>query len=114
MNARRRQQLRVGVCLGLPALAIALCAVLGLGATAGAHPVADHHPGHAAMAPAPYRTLPAIMRMQDPIGFDVIVAEHAVRTSHAADPASAPAAPARVSVEPGSAHSRGPPGGERV
>lgn len=114
MNARRRQQLRVGVCLGLPALALALCALLGLGSTAGAHPVADHHPGHAAMALAPYRTLPAVMRMQDPIGFDVVVADHAIRTSHAADPASAPAAPAQVGVEPSSAHSRGPPGAERV
>ncbi|HEY7049667.1 MAG TPA: hypothetical protein VH373_20795 [Jatrophihabitantaceae bacterium] len=116
MNARRRQQLRVAVCLGLPALALALCTVLGLGGTAAAQAAGGHHGhhGHAAMAPAPHRPLPAIMRMQDPIGFDLVAAEHTIQTSHAADPASSPATPARVSIEHSSAHSRGPPAGEPV
>ena len=111
---RRRQQLRVAVCMGLPALALALCTVLGLGATAAAQPAAEHNPGHAAMAPAPHRPLPVIMRMQDPIGFDLVTAEHTIQTGHTADPASPRATPARVGVEHSIEHSRGPPAGEPV
>jgi len=77
MDVRRRRQLRAGVCFAIPALAVALCTVLGLGASAAASaaPDADNH-GHAtAMAPAPHRPAYAIVRMQDPIGFDLVAAE---------------------------------------
>jgi hypothetical protein len=113
MNVRRRQQVRAAVCIALPALALALCGVLGLSATAGAHPATDRF-GHAAMAPAPHRPLPAILRMQDPIGFDLVAADHIVQTAHPADPASTPVAPARVSADHGTARSRAPPAGEPV
>ena len=111
MDARRSQQLRTGVCFALPALALALCTVLGLSATTAAH-AASGKPGksgHAAMVPAPHRPIAAISRMQDPIGFDLVVAEHTIQTSHTADAtvASAPVLPARG--EQLAEHNRGPP-----
>lgn len=116
MDARRSRQLRTGMCFALPALALALCTVLGLSATTAAHAAAGlpGKSGHSALTPAPHRPLAAISRMQDPIGFDIVVAEHATRTSHTADAAvaSAPALPARA--EQLAEHNRGPPDGTHV
>jgi len=113
MDARRCQQLRAGVCFGIPALALALCTVLGLGAQAHAQAKAGSH-GHAAMAPAPSRPVHQIVRMQDPIGFDVVVAEHTVQTSHPADAAVAATPHLSLRTEHSAEHNRGPPAGELV
>jgi hypothetical protein len=116
MDVRRRRQVRAGVCFALPALALALCTVLGLGASAAASAAsdADNH-GHAtAMAPAPHRPAHAIVRMQDPIGFDIVAAEQSVQTSHTAEHLVPSTPPVRPSVEPGGERNRGPPAGELV
>jgi hypothetical protein len=113
MDVRRRSRLRAVVCLGLPALALALCAVLGLGAGV-AHAVSGDH-GHAAVTPARHHLPSAFLRMHDPVGFDVVVAaEPSPQTSRAADRVE----PLR-SLRPGSApdradHNRGPPAGEQI
>jgi hypothetical protein len=113
MDVRRRRQVRAAVCLGLPALAIALCSMLGIGASAAAHAASSDH-SHSAMVPAPHRALPAFVRMQDPIGFDIVTAGHPTTTPHTADSAAPSVSHHRVSVEPDSAHSRGPPAWEHV
>jgi len=116
MDVRRRRQLRAGVCFAIPALAVALCTVLGLGASAAASaaPDADNH-GHAtAMTPAPHRPAYAIVRMQDPIGFDLVAAEQSIETSHTTAQPVPSTPPVRPSVEPGGEHNRGPPAGELV
>jgi hypothetical protein len=113
MDVRRRSRLRAMVCLGLPALALALCAVLGLGAGV-AHAVSGDH-GHAAVTPGRHQLPSAFLRMHDPVGFDVAVAaEQPTQTSRTAERAE----PLR-SLRPGSApdgaeHNRGPPAGEHI
>ncbi|HEY3631045.1 MAG TPA: hypothetical protein VGL21_09115 [Jatrophihabitantaceae bacterium] len=116
MDVRRRRQLRSGVCFGISALALALCTALGLSATAAAHAASatSGKTGHAALAPAPHRPLAAISRMQDPIGFDVVVAEHTVLASHTADAATASAPVPAARIEQLAEHNRGPPGGKQV
>ena len=114
MDVRRRRQVRAGVCLALPALAVALCTVLGLGASAAASTAssADNH-GHATvMAPAPHRPAHAIVRMQDPIGFDLVAAGQSIQTSHTTAQPIPSTPPVRPNVEPGGEHNRGPPAGE--
>jgi hypothetical protein len=113
MDVRRRRQLRAGVCFALPALALALCTVLGLSATTAAHS-ASGKLGHSALAPAPHRALAAVSRMQDPIGFDVVVAEHPNLMSHTADAAAASAPVLAARVERLAEHNRGPPGGTHL
>ncbi len=113
MDVRRRRQVRAGICVALPALALTLWTVLGLGATADAASGGQGH-GHSAMAPTPQRPVPAIVRMQDPIGFDLVAAEQSIETSHAAGSTVAAAPGPPPSVEPGGEHNRGPPGGELV
>jgi hypothetical protein len=113
MDARRRQQVRAGICFGIPALALALCTVLGLGAQSQAEAKAGSH-GHAAMAPAPNRPVHQIVRMQDPIGFDVVVAENTVQTSHPAGAAVAATPHVPLHTEHSAEHNRGPPAGELV
>ena len=114
MDVRRRRQVRAGVCFALPAVALALCTVLGFGASAAASTASDRdNHGHAtAMAPAPHRPAHAIVRMQDPIGFDLVAAEQSVQTSYTAAQPVPSTPPVQPGVEPGGEHNRGPPAGE--
>lgn len=114
MDARRSRRLRAGVCFALPALALALCAVLGLSATTAATHSASGKSGHSSLAPAPHRLPAAINRMQDPVGLDLVVAEHTSLTSYAADTGamSTPHRPAWL-AQPAE-QNRGPPGGKQV
>lgn len=105
--------LRAFLALGLPAVALALCTVVGLAATAGAHPVPAKY-AHAAMVPAPNRLMPAVVRMHDPISFDLVPAEHATGPFHPADSALAPVAKTHAGIVSGSCHNRGPPTRELV
>jgi hypothetical protein len=116
MDARRSRQLRTGMCFALPALALALCSVLGLSATTAAHAAAGTpgKSGHSALMPAPHRPLAAISRMQDPIGFDIVVAEHSISTSHAADAAATAAPVLAPRGDQVAEHNRGPPDGTHV
>ena len=113
MDVRHRRQIRAWVCLALPALAVALCAALGLTATTVGHSGADGGHGKAALAAAPQRPTHAIARMQDPFGFDLVAAEQSGEPSQATRAVAPPAPQPHVDIERGSQHSRGPPDGER-
>ena len=110
MDVRRRSRLRAIVCVGLPALALALCAVLGLGAGV-AHAVSSDH-SHAAVTPVRQHLPAAFLRMHDPIVFDVVAADQPAQTSTTADRSAPPASPRQISVPRGAEHNRGPPAGE--
>jgi hypothetical protein len=110
MDVRRRSKLRALVCVGLPALTLALCAVLGLGAGA-AYAVSNDH-GHAAVTPVRHQLPSAYLRMHDPIAFDVVAAEQPARTSHTTDRTTPLTSALEVGVRRGTEHNRGPPAGE--
>jgi hypothetical protein len=100
------------MCLALPALAIALCAALGLSAMTAAHAASGGGHGKTAVAAAPLRLTHALVRMQDPFGLDVVVAEQSTGTSHATPAAIGSATAPRRGIEPAGERSRGPPDGE--
>ena len=110
MDVRRRSRLRALVCVGLPALTLALCAVLGLGAGAAYAASSDH--SHAAVTPVRHQLPSAFLRMHDPIAFDVVAAEQPTQTSRATDRTTLPTSAPERSVPHGSEHNRGPPAGE--
>ena len=110
MDVRRRSRLRAIVCVGLPALALALCAVLGLGAGV-AHAVSGDH-SHTAVTPVRQHLPTAFLRMHDPIAFDMVAADQPAQTSHTADRSAPLASSRQISVPPGADHIRGPPAGE--
>jgi hypothetical protein len=110
MDVRRRSRLRAMVCVGLPALALALCAVLGLGAAA-AHAVSSDR-SHAAVTPVRHQLPSAFLRMHDPIAFDVVAPEQPAQTSRTAERTAPHTSARQDSVSGGSEHNRGPPGGE--
>lgn len=110
MDVRRRSQLRALVCVGLPALTLALCAVLGLGAGAAYAVSSDH--GHAAVTPVRHQLPSAFLRMHDPIAFDVVAAEQPAETSRIADRTTPPTSALQGGVARGTEHNRGPPAGE--
>ena len=110
MDVRRRSRLRAIVCVGLPALALALCAVLGLGAGV-AHAVSGDHT-HAAVTPVRQHLPTAFVRMHDPIAFDVVAAHQPAQTSRTADPSPPITSSRQISVPRGANHNRGPPAGE--
>ena len=110
MDVRRRSRLRATVCFGLPALALALCAVLGLGAGVAYATSGDH--SHAAVTPVRHQLPTAYLRMHDPIAFDVVAAEEPAQTSRAADLTAPVTATLWGSAPHGGQHNRGPPAGE--
>jgi hypothetical protein len=109
MDVRRRSWLRGVICVGLPAVALALCAVLGLGAGA-AHAASGDH-GHAAVT-VRHQLPSAFLRMHDPIAFDVVAATQPTETSPTADRVALPTSSRQGSMPHAAAHSRGPPAGE--
>lgn len=112
MDVGRRSRLRAMVCLGLPALTLALCAVLGL-STGVAHAVSGDH-GHAAVTPGRNDMPSAFLRMHDPVGFDAVAAEQPAETSRYADH-STPLTPLHQGSRPNGAWpNRGPPAGEHT
>jgi hypothetical protein len=110
MDVRRRSRLRAVVCAGLPALALALCAVLGLGAGV-AHAVSSDH-SHTAVTPVRQHLPTAFLRMHDPIAFDVVAADQPTQTSRTAERSAPLTSSRQVSVPRGTDHNRGPPAGE--
>jgi hypothetical protein len=111
MDAGRRGRVRTGICVALPALVLALWAAVGLRVTAGAHPAPVRH-GPAVAALVPHRAAHAVVRVQDPVGFDLAPAGRASVASPPAGPAAVPDAPAHLSVDRIGDHNRGPPGAE--
>jgi hypothetical protein len=113
VDVRHRRQIRAGMCLALPALAIALCAALGLSAMTAAHAASGAGHGKTAVAAAPLRPMHALVRMQDPFGLDVVVPLHWIETSHSSR-TTVPSTPQhRLDLESGGERNRGPPDGER-
>jgi hypothetical protein len=110
MDVGRRSRLRAMVCLGLPALALALCAVLGLGAEF-AHAASGDH-SHAVATPVRHQLPSALLRMHDPIAFDAVAAEQPSQTSRTADRTAPLTSLRQGSVPDGTEHNRGPPAGE--
>jgi len=109
MDVGRRSRLRALICVGLPAVALALCAVMGLGAGATHASSGDH--GHAAVT-VRHQLPSALLRMHDPIAFDVVAATQPIETSRTADGVALPTSSRQGSVPHAAAHSRGPPAGE--
>lgn len=99
------------VCVGLPALALALCTVLGLG-TGAAYAAANDHGHAAAVTPARHPLPSAYLRMHDPVGFDVVAAEQPTETSRTADQTTPLLALREGSRTHATEHNRGPPAGE--
>lgn len=114
MDVRRRSPLHALVCLALPALALALSAVLGLGGGLAQAASGDHSHTAAAVTPIRHHLPSAFLRLHDPISVDAVAADQPGHTSRTADHATRPVSVLQASAPNGTWHNRGPPAGEHT